>query len=139
MVLELDELAAAFRAAHEVRRALRLGAFGIKSGALFLDEVSVAFDEVLVLASCRFEFVHCAQMVDVGCGKNRIGADYAATLARIDSKRPNPSVEPNNGFTASSGCGIRPRTVPRSLMMPAMSFTEPLGFASGSGLPFRST
>src|SRR5215469_8847680 len=47
------------------------------------------------------------------------------TDARIDSKIVRPSVEPLNGSTACSGCGIRPKTLPASLTMPAMSSWEP--------------
>ena len=43
-------------------------------------------------------------------------------------KNPRPSVPaPVSASTACSGCGIRPTTLPRSLVMPAMSRWEPLG------------
>ena len=41
-----------------------------------------------------------------------------------------PSVEPSSGSTACSGCGIRPKTFPRSFVTPAMAATEPFGFCS---------
>src|SRR5262249_39249902 len=46
-----------------------------------------------------------------------------------DSKNHRPSEHPSTGSAARSGCGIRPRTFPARLMMPAMSFTEPLGLS----------
>ena len=51
--------------------------------------------------------------------------------AASEVKKPSPSVpEPVRSSTACSGCGIRPTTLPRSLVTPAMSRSEPLGLSS---------
>ena len=47
---------------------------------------------------------------------------HAATRFRTEVKNASPSVDgPNPSSTACSGWGIRPTTLPRSLVMPAMS------------------
>src|SRR5690606_32303584 len=53
---------------------------------------------------------------------------YHATASSTLSKRARPSVAPFIGSIMFSGCGIMPKTLPRSFRMPAMSFSEPLGF-----------
>ena len=60
------------------------------------------------------------------------GAGSARRSARpAPAKKPRPSVPaPVRSSTACSGCGIRPTTLPRSLVMPAMSCSEPLGLSS---------
>ena len=59
------------------------------------------------------------------------GASYANVAAASEVKKPSPSVPaPVSSSTACSGCGIRPTTLPRSLVMPAMSRIEPLGLSS---------
>ena len=50
-----------------------------------------------------------------------------ATASSTLSKSARPSVAPFSGSIMFSGCGIRPNTLPRSLRMPAMSLSEPLG------------
>ncbi len=45
-------------------------------------------------------------------------------------KNPRPSVPgPHNSSTACSGCGMRPTTLPRSLLIPAIARIDPLGFS----------
>ena len=47
---------------------------------------------------------------------------HAATRFRTEVKKASPSVDgPKPSSTACSGWGIRPTTLPRSLVMPAMS------------------
>ena len=47
---------------------------------------------------------------------------HAATRLRTEVKNASPSVDgPNPSSTACSGWGMRPTTLPRSLVMPAMS------------------
>ena len=54
--------------------------------------------------------------------------DTPANVARAEVKKPRPSVPgPHRSSTACSGCGMRPTTFPRSLVIPAMSRNEPLG------------
>ena len=56
-----------------------------------------------------------------------------STARRIERKMHRPSVEPPvSSCTACSGWGIRPITLPASLLTPAMSFTEPLKFSPGA-------
>ena len=56
-----------------------------------------------------------------------------STAMRIDWKIFRPSAEPPvSSSTACSGWGIRPKTLPRSLQTPAMSWTEPLKFSPGA-------
>jgi len=43
---------------------------------------------------------------------------------------PSVEPEPSSGSTACSGCGIRPKTFPRSLTTPAIAPTEPFGLRS---------
>lgn len=43
------------------------------------------------------------------------------------SKIPRPSEPPCSGSMRFSGCGMRPSTLPRSFMMPAMSLIAPFG------------
>ena len=54
------------------------------------------------------------------------------------SKIHLPSSLPSSGSQARSGCGIRPATLRRSLQMPAMFCSEPLGFALSVRFPFAS-
>ena len=54
-------------------------------------------------------------------------AQASSTLA----KNGRPSREgPVSASTLCSGCGISPTTLPRSLLTPAMSCSEPLGLPS---------
>ena len=54
-----------------------------------------------------------------------------ARLFSTEVKNGRPSVPgPQSDSTACSGCGIRPTTLPASLVMPAMSRREPLGLTS---------
>src|SRR6476619_1537408 len=56
---------------------------------------------------------------------------HERTAAASEVKNPRPSVpDPVRSSTECSGCGIRPTTLPRSLVMPAMSRAEPLGLTS---------
>src|ERR1700686_346826 len=50
-------------------------------------------------------------------------------------KRPSPSVAPSRRSTASSGCGINPRTLPCALATPAAEAIEPSGFS----MPYVNT
>src|SRR5687768_16128267 len=59
--------------------------------------------------------------------------------ATSDSNNPSPSVEPRMSSTERSGCGIKPITLPPSLMMPAMLCIAPFGFASSVSTPSAST
>ncbi|MGX1156045.1 hypothetical protein RKD39_003623 [Streptomyces albogriseolus] len=76
--------------------------------------------------------------LDVG-GRGRVldrvqrrPAHALTSFLRIDVKNGRPSVRPVpiSDSTACSGCGIRPTTFPASLVMPAMSLSEPLGLKS---------
>ena len=60
-----------------------------------------------------------------------VSAHRAAATNASNSGRPDPEspVGRCQSSTWSSGCGMRPTTLPASSQMPAMSFTEPLGFA----------
>src|SRR6266851_3756724 len=51
------------------------------------------------------------------------------------SKNALPSVPPNSGSVAFSGCGIRPRMVRLSLKMPAMARAEPLKLSRSVSAP----
>ena len=52
------------------------------------------------------------------------------TCSRTDVKKVRPSrLGPKPSSTACSGCGMRPTTLPRSLVMPAMPREEPLGLS----------
>ena len=57
----------------------------------------------------------------------------ATARARADStsdaRSSAPSSEPSSGSTACSGCGIRPRIVPVSSVIPATLPGAPLGFS----------
>ena len=65
-----------------------------------------------------------------GAGGTHAGA--AALAAASDSNSFRPSAEPVSGSTACSGWGINPTTLPRSLLTPATSATEPFGFCPGA-------
>ena len=73
------------------------------------------------------------------CWRHRGVADRAAhARARTSpSNSARPSVDPCNGSTAFSGCGIRPSTFLVSLKIPAIARAEPLGLplpaSPGSG------
>ena len=56
----------------------------------------------------------------------------AAALLASEANSARPSAEPVSGSTACSGWGISPTTLPRSLLTPAMSATEPFGFWPGA-------
>ena len=56
---------------------------------------------------------------------------HAGTPAMLSNSR-RPSVEPVRASTACSGWGIRPSTLPASLVTPAISLLEPLGFSPGA-------
>src|SRR3954469_4332779 len=58
-------------------------------------------------------------------------AHAVTSFLTTEEKKPRPSVDvPVRDSTACSGCGIRPTTLPASLQMPAMSFSEPFGLTS---------
>ena len=50
--------------------------------------------------------------------------------ASSDSSRTTPSAVPRRASLARSGCGMRPTTLPASLLMPAMSSRLPLGLST---------
>lgn len=86
---------------------------------------------VLVLLQAEFG----PGQLDVG-GSGRVldrvqrrPAHALTSFLRIEVKKGRPSVrpEPMSGSTACSGCGMRPTTFPASLLIPAMSRSEPLG------------
>src|SRR4029077_13425964 len=52
-----------------------------------------------------------------------------------DRNSLRPSVPPSSGSEQRSGCGIIPSTLPRLLVMPAMLWRDPLGFAQGRNRP----
>src|SRR5690242_3985551 len=56
-------------------------------------------------------------------------------LPAIDSNILRPSLPPSSGSTACSGCGIRPKTLKRSLATPAIARIEPFGFADSLSRP----
>lgn len=57
-------------------------------------------------------------------------ANYFTIAFNTEVKKPRPSaVGPVKVSIACSGCGIRPTTLPRSLVIPAILFREPLGFS----------
>ena len=59
----------------------------------------------------------------------RLGDRHAAAGWRASARnRASPSSEPVRGSTACSGWGIRPSTLPASLVTPAISRAEPFGF-----------
>lgn len=62
----------------------------------------------------------------------RSAAHTLTSFLRIEVKKGRPSVRPvpMRGSTACSGWGIRPTTLPASLLIPAMSRIEPLGLKS---------
>ncbi len=64
-----------------------------------------------------------------GGGGDGIQAHRAPTkVLRTEVKKPRPSVVgPKPASTACSGCGIKPTTLPRALLIPAMSRRDPLG------------
>ncbi len=65
-----------------------------------------------------------------GVGDGVEGGHADTTCVRTEVKKVSPSVlGPKPSSTACSGCGMRPTTLPRSLVMPAMSRREPLGLA----------
>ncbi len=89
---------------------------------------------VLVLLQAEFG----PGQLDVG-GRGRVldrvqrrPAHALTSFLRIEVKNGRPSVRPDpiRGSTACSGCGMRPTTFPASLVMPAMSLSEPLGLKS---------
>ena len=57
----------------------------------------------------------------------RRGAHAATVWRASDSNNRPPSADPVRSSTACSGWGIRPMTLPASLVTPAMSRSEPLG------------
>ena len=65
-----------------------------------------------------------------------VGAHDAASTMLLNRLRP--SVPPCIGSIAFSGWGIMPRTLPASLMMPAMLRCEPFRLVAGSTLPSAS-
>ena len=59
-------------------------------------------------------------------------------LSIIDWNIRLPSLLPNRGSQLRSGWGIMPKIFPSRLMIPAMLFTEPLGFAVLAATPLGS-
>jgi len=70
-----------------------------------------------------------------------VAASYAAASVRSMTERKNVSPStpdriaegvsgPKPGSVACSGCGMRPTTLPRSFVRPAMSLSEPFGLTS---------
>src|SRR3989338_9105010 len=55
---------------------------------------------------------------------------YFCVLLHIDSNTLNPSIPPSNASLERSGCGIIPRTLPRSFTIPAILSIAPFGFSS---------
>src|SRR5205814_1637699 len=106
------------------------------------------------LGESRITTEHCDQTVEFALRQAVLGdqrrrnqritgarfdfGHQAATRARMDSRRRAPSLEPSKALQARSGCGIRPSTLPSSLMMPAMLRSDPFGFASALGFPLAS-
>jgi len=71
----------------------------------------------------------------VAGGHGRLHDRHAAALARAlptsERSSSSPSAEPRSASAARSGWGIRPHTLPRRSITPAMSRADPLGLPSG--------
>ena len=65
------------------------------------------------------------------CARRAAATDNRAA-STSEPRISAPSAEPSSGSTACSGCGIRPKTFPRSLQTPATSATAPFGFSPGA-------
>ena len=62
----------------------------------------------------------------------RAASDQAVSAKNLctEVKKGNPSrVPPVKASTLCSGCGIKPTTLPRSLVMPAISLRDPFGLS----------
>src|SRR5215472_16080623 len=57
---------------------------------------------------------------------------FARIVSNIERKIFAPSALPSCSSEARSGCGIKPKTFRSRLQIPAMFWTEPFGFASGT-------
>ena len=51
------------------------------------------------------------------------------TVAPDMDRKPQPSTPPIQSNRALSGCGMRPATLPASLVTPAISWSDPFGFS----------
>src|SRR5208282_3107876 len=77
--------------------------------------------------------------IDLRLTRKRNGTLAHRALPAIDSNILSPSTPPSIASTACSGCGIRPKTLKRSLATPAIARIEPLGFAASLSWPSAST
>src|SRR2546425_4928140 len=62
----------------------------------------------------------------------------ARTVSAMERNILAPSLLARRTSDARSGCGIKPKTFPSRLQMPAMFSMEPLGFDSGVVAPVAS-
>src|SRR3954447_19889721 len=75
---------------------------------------------------------HPAIMGALGMTAQALAYGRSRGASTSDARTRPPSADPSSGSTACSGCGISPHTLPASLTTPAMSRSEPLGFAPGA-------
>src|SRR5205807_4116592 len=62
-------------------------------------------------------------------------ARVASIVSIIDRKIVKPSALPSRSSQARSGCGIKPKTFPSGLQIPAIFSIDPFGLAEGSIRP----
>src|SRR5581483_2434129 len=78
------------------------------------------------LGLCRLAFQDLSDFVEFERGK----CTHAVTRERtMLSRMTLPSSDPISASAARSGCGIMPITLRRSLQIPAMSPSDPLGLS----------
>ena len=81
-----------------------------------LDVSILGFGEAVFESQCE---------IDDGIGHR------PTTASTREPRTARPSVPPMLSSTACSGCGIKPRTLPASFVMPAIPEREPLGLNAG--------
>src|SRR5262249_47096406 len=65
----------------------------------------------------------------------RAGSPRSSAIADRNRARPSSPPLPSSASTARSGWGMRPTTLPRALVTPAMFCCEPLGLAAADASP----
>src|SRR5690606_25412717 len=66
-------------------------------------------------------------------GHARVSVDWSTLVKKVSPSTPERIAAavsgPKPGSTACSGCGMSPTTLPRELVRPAMSLSEPFGLS----------
>ena len=103
------------------------------------DEAQMVAAACSGMASLSSSMSHAVGGNDVRCDWRVPHRDRHAAASIRPRKTPRPSSEPTSRLIARSGWGMRPRTIPFSLAIPAMDRADPFGFAAAVTRPSSST